>query len=198
MIEIIEAFVLLLVIMDPLLSASVLLGFTKGNKNIDLNKIAMKSTAIALCVFLAFLFFGNDIFSAFGISIDSFKIAGGMVLLLLGIQAALGIHLPKEDDEVSEIAVIIGTPLIAGPATIAITVILAKDIGLLFTLIAGLSALFVTFLTLMFANNIVKFFGKSSIHFLSTMMGIITIAWGVQFILTGATAFLSSLGTSAV
>jgi multiple antibiotic resistance protein len=124
-----------------------------------------------------------------GVRIESFKAAGGITLILLGIQMSTGISFPKEKEDVSDVAVVIGTPMITGPATIATAIILSDSYGIITTAVAGAAALAITLLALMFASRIDKLIGRSGVRIMSTMMGIITIAWGLQFLLTGINAF---------
>ena len=189
MLDLIEPFILLLVIMDPVLGVSTLISLTKDKKDSQRMKIAIKSVSVSAFVFLLFAFGGNIFFKILGVNINSFKAAGGIILIIMGIQLALGISFPKEKEEKSEIAVVIGTPLISGPATITTTMILIKDIGLINTLIAGIAALFAILISLLLAIRINKIIGRGGMQVLSTMMGIVTIAWGIQFLITGLLGF---------
>ncbi|MBN2127365.1 MAG: MarC family protein [Candidatus Diapherotrites archaeon] len=188
MMEFIQAFILLLVIMDPIVSLGALLSFTTDNKE-DKKKIAVKSVLVAGTVFLVFALSGDFLLQLLGVSIDSFKAAGGIILILLGIQMAMGFSFPKKEEKISEISVVIGTPLISGPATITTTILLVKESGLMITLGAGLIALFVVLITLLLSKQIDKLIGHSGMRVVSTMLGIVTIAWGIQFLFTGAVAF---------
>src|SRR5208283_3595013 len=132
---------------------------------------------------------GGPILGILGVQMDSFKAAGGIVLILLGIQMSLGITFPKEKDDMNEVAVVIGTPMITGPATISAAIILGASDGVMTTVVAGSAALLVTLLALVFARHLDKIFGTSGIRIMSTMMGIITMAWGLQFLLIGISSF---------
>ncbi|MFN7991051.1 MAG: MarC family protein [Candidatus Micrarchaeia archaeon] len=184
-----EAFVLLLGIIDPLTSLAAFLSLTKGLPDNEKRRIAVKGVAVAALVFFVFAAGGERIMDALGVSIASFKAAGGIILILLGVQMSLGISFPKEKEGISEIAVVLATPLISGPATITTAMILAKENGLLVTAVAGAAALFVTFLALIFASAINRVLGKGGVQIMSTMMGIVTIAWGLQFVLSGINSF---------
>ncbi len=191
MLEFIEPFILLLVIMDPLVSMSALLSLAGNKDGKEVQKIALKSVFVAALVFFIFAIGGEAVLQVLGVGLDSFKVAGGIVLMLLGVQMALGISLPKKTGDLSSAAVVIGTPLITGPATIATTIILVKENGSIITLVAGTLALLVVLVSLMLVQPISKYLGKNGMQVLSTMMGIVTIAWGVQFMLTGAAAYIN-------
>ena len=180
-----EAFILLLGIIDPLTSLAAFLSLTKGMPENEKHRIVVKSVSVAAIVFFIFAFGGETIMSLLGVSLGSFKAAGGIILILLGIQMSLGISFPKEKEEISEIAVVIATPLISGPATITTAIILSRESGITITVLAGAGALLVTFLALIFATQLSRIIGRAGVQMMSTMMGIVTIAWGIQFILSG-------------
>jgi len=175
--------------MDPIISLSALLSLAEGKKKKVLKIIAIKATLVALFVFLIFAFGGDFVFKVLGVDINSFKVAGGIILVIMGLEMVIGKSFVEKRD-VSDAAVVIGTPLIGGPATITTTIILVKDIGLGITLAAGLLSLVVILFTLLSASYISKYIGKSSLHVISTMMGIVTISWGVQFLVGGLLAFV--------
>ena len=187
----IQAFVLLLMIMDPLVSIAAFLTMTKGMKRKEQNKIASKAVLVAAIPLFLFVVFGNIVLDILKVDLMTFKAAGGVVLLLLGIQYALGISLPKEKEDEGEahdgsaIAAVIGTPLITGPATISAAVILTNEFGREVTAIAGIAALIVVWVTLLIGPKIHGFLGRTGLSVLSTMMGLVTIAWGVSFLKEG-------------
>lgn len=186
--EAIQAFILLFVIMDPLLSLAAFFSMTKGIKREECKKIATQAVLVAAIPLFLFIFIGNGILSILSVSMDSFQVAGGIILILLGVQLALGISFPKDkedDNDRSAIAVVIGTPLITGPAVIATSILLADKFGKETTAISGVAALLGMWAILRFASFIHDRLGRGGLKVLSTMMGIITIAWGVEFIRQG-------------
>jgi multiple antibiotic resistance protein len=189
--SLLEAIILLVVITDPIVSVAAFLSLTRNKKPRERRRIAAKAVSVALIVFLLFAFGGDLALRGLGVDLNTFKAAGGIILVLLGVQMSLGLTFPKDKEDVSEIAVVIGTPLISGPATITTTMILVKDIGLAITLLSGAVAFFVILLSLLMSQGISRLLGKSGIRVLSTMMGIVTIAWGIQFLLAGIAGFLA-------
>lgn len=188
LIEGLQAFVLLFVIMDPLLSLAAFFSMTKGLKKEECRTIATQAVIVAAIPLFLFIFIGSGILYVLSVSMDSFQVAGGIILILLGVQMALGISFPKEKEEKNDhsaIAVVIGTPLITGPAVITASILLAGKFGKETTAIAGLAALLGMWFTLWFASFIHDKLGRSGLKVLSTMMGVITIAWGVEFIRQG-------------
>jgi multiple antibiotic resistance protein len=189
MIEFIEAFILLLVIMDPLISIPTFLSVSKGKPKREQRNIALKAVLVAALVFVVFALGGDLVLNVLGVDLNSFMIAGGLILVILGVQLSLGLSFRRKNDDVSESSVVIGTPLISGPATITTTIILVKSMGILVPVVAGAIALIIVLVSMLFALRINNVMGKAGLRTLSTMMGLITIAWGVQFMLRGILAF---------
>jgi len=189
MIELIEAFILLLVIMDPPLSISVLLSLIKRKKVRNEMSTIRKGVLVAALVFFVFAIVGGFLLAVMGVNFETLRAAGGIILIILGIQMVLGLSFSKID-KASDISVIIGTPIISGPAVIMATVLMVETVGLATTLIAGSAALFATFVSIVFAVRIKHILGDAGIRMLSTMMGIVTMAWGIEFLLSGVLGFI--------
>lgn len=183
MLDVIKPFVLLFFIMDPLVSMVALLAFTDGKDEMELKRIALKAISVAAIVFLIFAFTGESLLKFIGLNLTSIRAAGGIILIILGIQLTLGLSFPKKKEDLSEAAVVIGTPLISGPAAIATTIIFVQDIGLVKTLLAGMLSLIAILTCLLLAPRVSKILGTSGMKVLSTMMGIVMISWGVQFLM---------------
>lgn len=183
--------ILFFVIIDPLTSFVVFFVSTKGFEKKQKLRIAILSVLIAAIISYLVLFLGNTLLQIFSTDINSFKIAGGIILLILGINMSLGksfSDLEKmEGDSVHAIASIIATPLISGPATITAIIISSSDYGKLLTGIALgviliiIAALF--YISIRYQNVTNK--AKTTIQVITTLMGLITLAWGVNYILSG-------------
>jgi multiple antibiotic resistance protein len=185
--EYISALVLLIVIIDPLVSMAAFMALTDRMKRKEKIKIAIKAVIVAAIPLFTFIFFGNVLLEILRVNIDTFKAAGGLILILLGIQLSTGTRLPKKGkkQDHSATASIIGTPLITGPATIATGIILTNDFGVITTAAAGLSALTIVWILLMLGSVMHKYLGNTGIRVISTMLGLITIASGLKFIKEG-------------
>ena len=186
--------ILFFVIIDPLTSFVVFFVSTKGFDNKAKIKIAILSVLLATVISYIVLFLGQNLLKLFSTDINSFKIAGGIILLILGINMSLGKSFndleKMEGDSVHAVASIIATPLISGPATITAIIISAADFGKLLTgvaigiILAMVGILF--YLSIRFHDVTSK--AKTTIQVVTTIMGLITLAWGVNYILTGVQA----------
>lgn len=185
--NILQSFVTLLVIMDPFVSLPVLLAMTKGCPERHRKAMADRATGIAGLIMLIFYASSLKIFDLMGISLASFMVAGGIVLLILGVQGALGISFrqSRQSKDVHVAAVIIGTPLITGPGTITTIIVLVQRQGYLVTGIAGALALLATWIVLRQANALYKRLGERTIEVFSRIMGLLVTAIAIEFISRG-------------
>lgn len=192
--KLIALLVLFFVIIDPLASFAVFFVNTKDYKKKEKIKIAIMAVAIAALLSFLVLLFGENLLTIFSTDINSFKIAGGIILLILGVNMSLGrsiVEVEKNNaDSVHAIASVIATPLLTGPATITAIIISAADYGKVLTGIAIGIILLLTgislYLTIVFHHLTEK--AKTTIQIISTMLGLITLAWGVNYIITGVQA----------
>ncbi len=183
---VIESFWKLLIILDPFLGLAIFITLTKGMDKKQRAEQALVATGVALGLLLFFLFFGDYILTMLGISLSGLRVAGGILLLILGIQAVLGIEFGrKKDQDTTAAAVIIGTPLLCGPGAITTTIILSNNFGKLPVLIAILAAIIVTWLFLYFAEKISKLVGERVIEVISRVFGLILSAMAADMIKNG-------------
>ncbi len=190
--ELLSLFVLFFVILDPLQSFVFFFVRTSGLSKKERINIALLATGIAIIILYLFLFFGKGVLDLFNTNIDSFRIAGGVLLALLGISMCgyLKSHDDAENntkDSHTTIATVIATPLLSGPAAITATIISVVDHGRVLTGLAIGFVLLLTFALLMMSIAFNKILNKSkvAIKVLTTILGLITLAWGIDFILTG-------------
>jgi multiple antibiotic resistance protein len=183
-----SAFVIILAIMDPFAGMPVFVALTRSltaAKKIESANVAIFAAAIPLVLFTLV---GSWILAAFHVSLSSFEIAGGIVLMAMGLQIVFGIALSGERRDLHIAATIIGVPLITGPGVITSVIILANQNGYVVPLVAGLVALFVTWLILRSANAIHKAIGRDGIEILSRVIGILLVGVAVEFIKQGLAA----------
>lgn len=189
---VLEAFIALFVIMDPIGSLPIFIGLTKGMPLKEVKKSVDKSVFVAAVLLFAFLFLGRQIFDHFGINLDSFQIAGGIILLILGIFYTLGLVHKIGRMQGNDLSVPLGTPLLTGPGAITTVVILVKEIGTLVTVVASFLTLLATWLILTNASRIYQVLGDHWTNVISRVMGIILAAVAVKFITGGVMSIIAS------
>ncbi|MEK6848392.1 MAG: MarC family protein, partial [Nanoarchaeota archaeon] len=158
--QILQAFITLFVIMDPLGNIPLFMGMTKGMPLKDIRINFNRSVLVAGLLLFAFLFFGHNVLNIFNINIDSFRIAGGIVLLIIGVIYVLGLSHKILKTQGSNLVVPIGTPLLTGPGVITTTILLAKEYGVQKASIAAGLTLILTWIILMNAVKLYKMLGE--------------------------------------
>ncbi|MBU0628399.1 MAG: MarC family protein [Nanoarchaeota archaeon] len=174
------------VIMDALGNIPIFYGLNKSFSEQEKKKNIALAVLIAGIVLVIFLFLGNHLLNFFGIRISSFKIAGGIILLILGIEITLGIKFKKDKSETKDLAVVpMGTPLLTGPGVITTVLILVGNYGYWIPLLAGIANLILAFILLRLSGPFLKIFGKQGAEVFSRIMGLIIVAIAVEFVRQG-------------
>ena len=184
---IIQIFVLL----NPLSSFPLLLA--AYSQKMDVRKIAFISVVTAFFIAVIIALVGPSLFKLFGISLDSFRIAGGIILLLLGLDTIK----PKESEHkkiggVDSLISIIATPLLTGPATISFITIKAYEIGqasLIFNLITAFILVGIVFI--LFSYSIPKV-NTHLVDISSRVLGLFLTAVAIEMIAKGVISILGA------
>lgn len=179
---ILESFIALFVIMDPVGNLPIIINLTKGMPIKEVKRNIDRSVFVAGVLLFVFLFLGLRIFDFFGININSFQIAGGIILLIIGILYVFGSSLKYVKSHASDLSVPIGTPLLTGPGAIMTIIILVKERGTLVTVIAAFLTLLATWIILINSAKLYKILGEHWTNVISRVMGIIVAAIAVEFI----------------
>jgi len=187
--HLIQLIILFFVIFDPFASSVVFLSATKKMKFLEKRRIAILAIIIAAVLSYAFLIFGESILTLFNTSLNDFRVAGGVILGILGVKMALGQSLTDtsklKGSSAKALASIIATPLLTGPAAITAIIITSSDYGLFLTGLSVGIVLLIALALLLVSSWFVKRAGETSIQVISTIMGMITLAWGIMFIKAG-------------
>ena len=173
----------LFVLLNPLSSFPVLLSAYKSKLNV--RRIAANSVIVAFIIALIIALFGSYLFNLFGININSFKIAGGAVLLLLGLDTIRQREQKKSIDKTDSLISIIATPLLTGPATISFIIIKTLEIGrtpILFNMF--FSFILVGLVFMFFSFSIAKINAKI-IDITSKILGLFLTAVAIELITSG-------------
>jgi len=191
----IRAFLMLFIIFNPISSLPIFISLTDKLSPKERRIVARKSSILAGAILLVFLFFGWFIFDFFQVTVDDFRIAGGILLLILGIDELIGEAAPKmRKADPEEIAVVpLATPLLAGPGSI--TTVLVFSIPP-FNLLHGLVAIVLNMLLALavFCNSetILRFLGRNGVRVVTRIMGLMICAIAVSMIREGIMNILSA------
>jgi multiple antibiotic resistance protein len=188
----------LLAIFNPLYGIPIFLSMTEGYSAPERKRVALIVTGTVVIVALIAVLIGEEVLAIFGIDIPSFRIAGGLIILGVGMSMLNASDRPQGDQQAveegtkkkSNIAVVpLAIPLTIGPGTIATTIVFAhtlSDGAEIVTLgSAVLIACAIVGLGLLFADPISRFFGPTMINVITRVMAIILVAVAVEMVLTG-------------
>jgi len=145
----------------------------------------MIHVATATIVGLVFLFFGQLILQVLGISVGSFAIAGGLILLVLSIKYMTTGRMVEAIKEEMVAVVPIGTPLTVGPATITTLLLLATQFPLHVVLSSFALNMLVTWVIFLSSNQIARFMGKDGLKAVSRVFSLLLAAIAVKMIIHG-------------
>lgn len=189
------AFATLFIILDPLLSVPIFSVMTKDQTAVEIHKQALIAVAVAGALMYLVLIFNTTIFALLGLDLPSVQIAGGIILLLLGVQMSLGIELGHQKEQTKTAAgVVIGTPLLCGPGTMTTVMILSKDYGIIIPFIAITLVLIATWLILYFSDTIQRVLGDVITDIMGKILGMLVAAIAVKILATGVLAYISLIG----
>ena len=184
----VQLVILFTVIIDPLSSFAVFTTSTATMTAAEKKRTALYAVLAAAIMSYAILFVGEPLLNLFSVGISDFKIAGGIVLAIFGVQMTLGQSMGgkiKEGASVPAVAAIIATPLLTGPAAITAIIAAVHDYNIYVTGAAITVVLLITAVMFSLPTRIINKIGTTPIQFVSVIMGMITLAWGVRFIKDG-------------
>jgi multiple antibiotic resistance protein len=189
--NLLESFVMTLIPLFIVIDATGdLLFLDKASEGIvrrEQKRIANTAVLTAAIIGLVFLFFGQLLLNAMNISVGSFIIAGGIVLLVLSINYMVKGH-SVESDDITKVAIVpLGTPLLAGPATITALLILVKQYPLWVVLISYLVNLAIAWGIFLGKDKILKVMGRGGVKAVSNVFNLLLAAIAVSIALHGLT-----------
>jgi multiple antibiotic resistance protein len=171
--------------MDAIGVLPMVVAFTDSLKKREKRKVVTQSIVTAFLVGLTFLFLGKWIFKILGVLVADFKIAGGLVLLVIALRDLLQYEQPHKLPVDTMGAVPIGTPLVTGPAVLTTIVILLDSYGLYITVTSFLANLVFTWFVFWHADSISAFLGKAGSRAVSKIAHLLLAAIAVMMIRRG-------------
>lgn len=195
------AFMAFFAIMNPISNLPAYMALVADDSQKISRKIAFRSLLIAFVIITVFIFSGDFIFKVFGITIVSFRIAGGILVAVIGYHMINGNHSPSykgmeqqavNSDPMSIAISPLAMPLFAGPGTITTALSLANG-GLqnqLITVVAFALLCVITYLLLRSAKQIAGFLGENLMKIITKMMGLLLFSIGIQMIIISVQTLL--------
>jgi len=186
-----NAFVLLFFVLDAIGSVPIFLALTSTLKE-QRKRIATHSVIISLIILIIFAYVGEMIFQFLGITINDFRIAGGIILFVVAVQYLIGKTLGGASLDPDELAAFpIATPLLAGPGAISTVIILsAPPYNHFISTIVILVNTLIAWVVLVKGDVIFRILGSNGSKVFTRIMGLLIAAIAISFIRGGVEAIV--------
>jgi multiple antibiotic resistance protein len=165
-------------------------GMTEGMKKQVRARVIRQSIITAFLVTVGFVLLGRAIFSALGILVEDFMIAGGIVLLIIAVNDVLRAGEKKMPHSREFGVVPLGTPIIAGPATLTTTLVLVGNHGYLPVIVSLIVNLMIAWIIFAQSDRIIKLIGISGSRAFAKVVALILAAFAVKLIRSGMLTFM--------
>jgi multiple antibiotic resistance protein len=195
----VEVFVTLFVIMDPVGTVPIFLTLTSGRSPATSRRYAWQAVAVSFLVITAFAFFGQQILSYLHISLPALQCAGGLLLLLVALELLTGNEQePKANQDANVALVPLGTPLLAGPGAIVATMLFVEGIDSgpeLSAVAVGIVGVHVALWAAMrYSLPILKVIRDGGVMLVTRIAGLLLSAIAVQLVADAVRAFIAGEG----
>jgi multiple antibiotic resistance protein len=206
--EIAAVAALFFAILNPFVKMPIFLQLSAGYPKEDKRKMAWASASATLIALLVIIWFGLDLLELLEVKIEGLQVAGGILILLIGINMVLGEshEVPNADEEIKEASddsrrakavVPLAIPMIVCGGAISIVATVMSDFQdssdkITISLIAATMAL-VLFVVFFFADEVSSFLGVSGVEIVTRVFGVIVASLGAQIMLGGLVVFLPGL-----
>jgi len=192
------------VIIDPLGCAPIYAGLSAGASPVQRRAMAIRAVGVATVILLVFALAGEALLKGLGISLASFRIAGGIMLFLIALEMVFEKRTERREDraakvasdpEVEDVSIFpMAMPMIAGPGSIAsVMLLMSRNSGIersLVVLGAMVTILLLTLVALLAAGPIMRILGAKIEAVITRLLGVLLAALAVQFVLDGLSVVL--------
>ncbi|HEX8300623.1 MarC family protein [Sphingomonas sp.] len=199
----VSSFITFFVVIDPPGCAPIFAGLTAGTTPMHRRVMAVRAVLVAGLILIGFALFGEALLRALGISLNAFKIAGGIMLFLIALEMVFEKRTERREDraekvkasEAPDISIFpMAMPMIAGPGSIASVMLLMSQndgierSGAVLAAMAAILAL--TLLALLTAGPLMRLVGAKIEAVISRLLGVLLGALATQFVIDGIRASL--------
>ena len=185
-------------LVDPFAALPTFLAITAGSDPARRHRTAAKGALTALIVLSTFAFTGEAIFKLFGITLPAFELAGGIILLLIGLDMLQAKRSPTQEAAGDTVAaaqkedagiVPLGVPMLAGPGSITSVMVLVGQVQYHWQMVAILVSIAITaaicYLVLRHSDKVARLLGDTGIRILVRIMGLLLVALAAQYFVNG-------------
>jgi len=192
------------VVIDPPGCAPIYAGLSAGASGAQKRSMAIRAVAISTAILLVFALFGEHLLKGLGISLGSFRIAGGIMLFLIALEMVFEKRTQRREDraqkvaddpDVDDVSVFpMAMPMIAGPGSIAsVMLLMARNHGIdrMLTVLAAMGTiLLLTLVALLAAGPLMRVLGAKIEAVITRLLGVLLAALAVQFVIDGLNVVL--------
>ena len=193
----VEVFVTLFVIMDPVGTVPIFLSLTSGRSPAHARRAAWQAVLVSFFVIVVFAVFGQGILDYLSISLPALQCAGGLLLLLVALELLTGKNDEPTPAAGANVALVpLGTPLLAGPGAIVATMVFTKrvdgfsDVDAIALGIVGVHV--VLWLAMRFSLPILRLIRESGVLLVTRIAGLLLSAIAVQMVADAVSAFIEA------
>ncbi len=195
-----KTFVILFVVIEPITLVPIFGALTRGGEPGYRRRMAVKATLIAAGIFVVFALLGEWLLEVLGVSVDAFKIGGGLLLFMVAVdmvfarQSGLRSTTVREQDEAryrDDISVFpLAFPLLAGPGALATLLLLLGDVGgdplgVAMLLGVAFAVLAIGLVLMLLTTPVMRLLGVTGANVISRLLGVVLVALAVQFVVDG-------------
>ncbi|MEY4837603.1 MAG: hypothetical protein RLZZ475_1462 [Pseudomonadota bacterium] len=194
-----SAFVTFFVVIDPPGCAPIYAGLTKGASAAQARNMALRATMIASIILLIFALFGQELLGALHIELNSFRIAGGLMLFFIAFDMVFEKRTQRRESRAEKIAATpeiedvsvfpMAMPMLAGPGAIAAVMLLMNEANGLsesLEVLAALAAvLVITAASLVAAGPLIRLLGDKVEAVITRLLGVLLAALAAQYVIDG-------------
>ena len=203
--QLLKTFILFFVVIEPISMVPLFGALTRGAEARYRRRMALKAVAISAGIFIVFALVGDYLLQALNVSVNAFKIAGGMLLFLLSVDmvfarnSGLRSTTVREQDEAryrEDISVFpMAFPLIAGPGALATLLLVVSEVRgemteVALTLGVVMLVLLITLILLLATNAVMRVLGVTGANVVSRLLGVVLTALAVQYVVDGGLVLL--------
>lgn len=188
LLQVFSAFTVLFAVIDIFGSLPIFMSIEQKGGKIN----AFKATLVSAAILLLFMFLGEAMLGVFGVNVNSFAVAGSLVLFALGFEMVLGVEIFKQDSPTGASIVPVAFPLIAGPGSFTAILSLRAEFDTINIVVALLLNMIVVFVVLRSTRLIERMLGQGGIYILKKFFGIILLAISVKLFTSNLTILIDS------
>ncbi len=187
------SFIPLFVAIDIIGTAPLFLGYTQDISHAERKKLIIEAIVAAFIVANIFLLGGKLVLEFLGITIDDFRIAGGIILLIISVSDIMSSSEVRRNPGTNIGVVPLGIPLIMGPAALTTILILRDNYGYVATILSMILNFIIVLLVLYNANKLVKLIGDGGSKAFAKIASLFLAAIAVMMIRVGVINIFNSL-----